>query len=81
MINPHDASKAAFRNRYAVERAHEASCYHCLRTFDPNAIERYTDEGETACCPHCEVDAVVPGRLTPRELGALHDYWFSGGIL
>jgi hypothetical protein len=78
MISPNDANSAAFRNRAAIERALEVSCYYCLRTFDPTAIEKWTDEGETACCPHCEVDAVLPGRIERAELRALHAHWFSG---
>jgi hypothetical protein len=78
MMNPHDASAAAYENRDAVERADEVSCYYCLRSYDPNLIERWTDAGETACCPHCDVDAVVPGRLSMYELRGLHEYWFTG---
>jgi hypothetical protein len=83
MTDPNEASQASFHNRAAIEAAAEASCYFCLRTFDSSAVERYTDNGETATCPHCDVDALVPGRLSPYELRGLHEFWFckGGGVL
>jgi hypothetical protein len=74
-----DAPKAAYCNREAVEIADEASCYYCLSTFDPDAIDKYTDDGETALCPNCSVDAVLPGTYTQAELAALHKHWFKRG--
>jgi len=37
----------------------KAVCYHCGEVFLPSAIVRWCDDGQTAICPYCPVDAVV----------------------
>ena len=55
-------------------------CFPCLQTFPVSAVVEWTDEGQTACCPVCAIDAVLGSAIgypiTPTFLHAMHDYWF-----
>lgn len=57
------------------------SCFHCLQRFSPDEIEEWTDNGQTALCPKCNVDSVIGDRsglkLDTPFLREMHDYWFS----
>lgn len=41
------------------EKSRVCGCCNCLQVFVPELIKRWTDGGLTACCPFCEVPAVV----------------------
>jgi hypothetical protein len=77
-MNVEDAPKASMNNRAAVEAATVACCYFCFTTSNPSQIHAWTDEGKTVLCPHCDVDAVLPGYHSLAELEALHERWFTG---
>lgn len=52
-------------NRALLERSNRCGCFHCLAIYSPSEIVEWTDEtdaapGQTAICPRCGVDAVVP---------------------
>ncbi len=51
---------AAFRNREDVERARMCRCFSCGAAVDPAEVRDWADGGETAICPECRVDMVVP---------------------
>lgn len=74
-----------FRNRAEVLRSTVCHCFHCKRAFVAAQIRQWRDEGETAVCPHCEVDAVIGDAsgydMTPPLLEAMHDHWFVRQIL
>lgn len=44
-------------------------------------IEPWTDDGQTAVCPLCQVDSVLDSAsgvaLEPSFLQRMHDYWFD----
>lgn len=63
-------------------------CFYCERIFDPSEIVEWIDEstpeaeGQTALCPHCGIDSVIPDRipgvdLTPALLEELNGFWFK----
>lgn len=70
MIN--EAPKLAFKNKTQLQD--DCSCYYCLKNFKKNEIINYTDKGETALCPYCNIDAVLPGIVS--NLKEIKDYWF-----
>ncbi len=71
----------AMKNRQALAESDLGGCYHCMQSFSVHAIEQWTDNGETALCPLCEVDAVIPqssGILLDEDtLQVIHDRWFT----
>ncbi|MEX2182034.1 MAG: hypothetical protein WD771_08330 [Gemmatimonadaceae bacterium] len=78
-------------HRPLLEQSSQAGCFCCGATFAPTEIKEWIHEGgaaggenagETAKCPHCGVDSVLPSAapitLDSRMLAALQAYWFSG---
>ena len=43
-------------------------CFYCCKFFEPRQITRWVDMGQTALCPHCSVDAVLPEKGMNRPL-------------
>ena len=47
-------------HRRLLERSARCGCFYCERLFSPSEIEAWTDREQTALCPHCGIDAVLP---------------------
>lgn len=73
------AAKLSLYNKTAIAQCQKVGCYHCLMIFDPKEVKEWTDEGQTAICPFCAVDAVLAETdntlLTRELLTKLRDYW------
>jgi hypothetical protein len=53
-----------------------------LAVFTPRDILKWADGNQTALCPVCGIDAVLPdgdfgGRVTKELLEAMQDRWFG----
>lgn len=70
-------------NRAYVERSTICGCFHCLATYAPTEVKECVedDDGDTAICPRCCVDSVLPDaaglELSDRFLSAMHSLWFG----
>lgn len=77
-------------NRPLLEQSSSAGCLCCGATFAPDEILEWVPEvdpatqqavGETASCPRCGVDSVLPSvapvMLSPQLLAAMQAYWFG----
>ena len=51
------------------------SCYHCLAEFNISEISEWTDGHQTAICPKCNVDAVLP-ICDIEMLKRIQEHWF-----
>jgi hypothetical protein len=67
----------AMRNKTNIALAQQCGCYSCLKVYPSNEIKEWTDHSETALCPYCHVDAVLPGVIDTKELQQIKDYWLS----
>ena len=74
-----EAGKSAYLNRPAIEAAEVATCYGCERVVLPSSVKNWTDGGQTAICPHCGVDSVLPFNKPQSWLHLAHEYWFEKG--
>lgn len=80
-----EAHRWSSHHRDQVLAGDSCGCFHCLRLFPSSEVEQWTDTdssdvGQTALCPHCGVDAVIP-RLprypfNKRFLARMNRYWF-----
>lgn len=77
-MDPEQAFHASYINRSALKDEAEAGCYFCLRNVLVSTITEWIDDGDTACCPNCSVDALIPGRQSEADLSAAHVHWFTG---
>lgn len=61
-MSEHGTSSLRSRSIYnrALVQFHKCACYSCLRRFLGRTIKEWTDDNQTAICPHCGVDAVIP---------------------
>ena len=70
----------ASNNRELLLRSNRCFCFHCKREFSPEKIERYLDGENTALCPYCQVDAVLPDaiecELNDEMIEKMNRYWF-----
>jgi hypothetical protein len=69
------------RHRAAILASDLCGCYYCQQTFPPAAIEEWVDDGKTALCPKCGIDAVIGGAPTAEGLARLYRQWFGDGEL
>lgn len=73
-------AKFAMHNRKDIERAQICGCFHCMKIFASSEVKEWTDNEDTALCPHCSVDAVLPElldyKLSEEILKKLNTYWF-----
>jgi hypothetical protein len=75
------AHKACSNHLHALNQSDLCGCFYCEATFSPEEIREYTDRGQTALCPRCCIDSVIPSAagyaLTPQFLSAMEKYWFD----
>lgn len=79
-MNLEELSKKSFKNKDEINNSEKVSCYFCLRTYDSKLVEEFCEEldgKETACCPKCWVDSVLPGEYSKEILKQLHEKWFE----
>ena len=74
------AHKHCIRHRAELEASEICGCFYCLSTFPPAAITEWTDDGQTALCPNCPVDAVLGSAsgfpITREFLELMYERWF-----
>ena len=75
-MNVSDAPKHSIRNREAVLGS-QCGCYSCIRVFNGNDVRDWTDGRQTAICPNCGVDAVLPNETDLNFLKAACEMWFT----
>lgn len=68
-------------HREELEHASQCGCYCCRRLLVPAEIVDWTDDGQTAVCPYCGTDAIVPRitgiiSLSPQLLEKLNEKYF-----
>jgi hypothetical protein len=78
------AHKHGRRNREGLAGSAKCGCFYCLRTFAPQSIKDWTDDGTTAICAHCGMDSVIGSgsgfQLSHRFLQPMNDRWFGESI-
>jgi len=55
----------------------DCSCFGCESVYNPREVVRWCDEGQTAICPKCGIDSVLPGEVVPELLNEMYKYYFE----
>ena len=80
MIDIRHAAKFAMHNRKEIETTKKCGCFHCLAIFLPEKITEWTDDEDTAICPHCGVDSVLAEsddmHFEPEILHKIRTFWY-----
>lgn len=62
-----NAHKSSFKNKLEILRSENCACFYCKNIYLSSLITEWIDDGilgnETAKCPKCGIDAVLPDRL------------------
>lgn len=69
--------KLSSYHREDVLRVAEVTCFYCMKHYKPKLIKEWCDKGQTAICPKCGIDAVLPTNLGTEALKEMHERWFS----
>ena len=68
------------KNKSLIEKSKICYCYHCKNKILVEDIVDYLDEGETAVCPKCNVDSLIPDcideEITDKVIDDMNRYWF-----
>ena len=78
MIKIEEAHERSWKNASEIEDTTTCSCYYCCSTFKGSDIDEYVDNDETALCPVCGIDSVIPEEVNKEKLEEINKYNFSG---
>lgn len=68
------------QHRAILQQSQHCGCFYCLEVFEYSEIEDWIDDEQTAMCPHCGVDAVLPRfpQYVEKDLlNAMHQLFFN----
>ena len=67
-------------NKDLIDTADKCYCFYCKSCMKKSDIKDYIDNGQTALCPKCEIDAIIPDSIedTVNEqiISEMNEYWF-----
>lgn len=75
-MNIREISKLSIKQKSILEKCEKCGCYHCEQILPVEEITKWTDEGQTAICPKCGVDAILAGVTDGKLLSFLRNYFF-----
>lgn len=79
-MNIVEAHKLSSHNINILEEGINCACFSCLRFFPFDVIKKWIDDGRTAICPKCDIDAVIPAKTFNYDIQFLRQmshYWFT----
>lgn len=80
-MNIIEAHKFSSDHKKDVESSTECGCFFCLKTCKPSDIVEWVGaKGDTALCPHCGIDSLLPNsKVNYNELilAYMQKYWFT----
>jgi len=62
------AHQASANHADDIDDDTECGCFYCQATFRGRDIEEWIDEPQTALCPRCGIDAVLPAPALPDDM-------------
>ena len=67
-------------NKKLIDTADKCYCFYCKSCIGRDEIKTFVDNGETALCPKCDIDAIIPdsiGEAVDEEIiSEMNEYWF-----
>lgn len=63
----------SINHRDELHTQDRVGCFGCMEVFEAREIHSWTDQRQTALCPYCCMDMVVPC-TDPSDLADLHTY-------
>lgn len=78
-----DLHSLSSNHRPELVKAGTGGCFYCESTFRTDEIREWIDKEQTALCPRCGIDSVLPFYIShdpdlfAEDLALMHDYWFE----
>lgn len=73
------APKLSMKNKTLITS--KAGCYQCLAIVPIEEITKWTDNNQTAVCPKCDCDCLIPEgqgiEINVEALTQIHDHWLG----
>ena len=67
-------------NKKLIDTADKCYCFYCKSCIGRDEIKTFIDNGQTALCPKCDIDAIIPdnlGETVDEEIiSEMNEYWF-----
>lgn len=67
-------------NKSLIDTSQKCYCFYCKTVMDSREIKKYTDDGQTAICPECGMDSIIPDSIgetiDETVISEMNDYWF-----
>ena len=67
-------------NKDLVAASEKCYCFHCKAVVSTFLIKDFADNGQTAICPKCGIDAMIPDsveeNIDTEIITELNEYWF-----
>lgn len=67
-------------NKRFIAISNKCYCFYCRSCMDRSEIVDYCDNGQTAICPKCSIDAIIPDSIeetvNEKIISELNAYWF-----
>ena len=79
-MNIDNVTRFSFNNVEELDRTEMCGCYFCIRIFPVSEVTDFVDNGITALCPNCDIDAILPGVTSIPFLEAACERWFTGEV-
>ena len=76
-MNIDNCNKYAMHNKKAIHESEKCGCYFCENIFLSSQVYSYVDDDQTALCPTCGIDALLPGVTDKEFLHKAHQHWFT----
>ena len=81
MKNFVELHELCMNNKKMFENTEKCGCFYCIKVFNPELIQEWIDNDQTAICPNCNIDSVLPQIeqlvITEKLLEDMHNYWFK----
>lgn len=73
--------KFSSNHKKYIEKSKICGCFYCLFMFNSTDITEWIDDGQTALCPKCSIDSVLPDScglgISLDFLIDMHYKWFN----
>lgn len=73
----HDYSS---KNKDLIEKSDKCYCFSCKKVMNSNEVTRYLAIENTALCPYCGIDAIIPDyideEINNELIEHMNKYWF-----
>ena len=72
------AHKYCYSNKTDIQSSKQCGCFFCVKIFTPGEITEWS--GQTALCPYCGIDSVLPDsrvEFDRRFLEGMYKLWFE----